>query len=66
MNEKFCILITISLEFVPKAQIDNNPALVKIMASHRIGDKLLSEPMLTWFAEAYMSWIDEWKCFDFD
>ena len=28
MNEKFCILIKISLEFVPKGPIDNNPALV--------------------------------------
>ena len=28
MNEKFCILIQISLKFVPKYPIDNNPALV--------------------------------------
>ena len=28
VNEKFCILITISLKFVPKGQIDNNPVLV--------------------------------------
>ena len=28
LNEKFCILIKISLKFVPKGQIDNNPALV--------------------------------------
>ena len=28
MNEKFCILIEISLKFVPKGQIDDNPALV--------------------------------------
>ena len=28
MNEKFCILIEISLKFVPKSPIDNNPALV--------------------------------------
>ena len=27
-NEKFCILIKISLKFVPKGSIDNNPALV--------------------------------------
>ena len=32
MNEKFCILIKISLKFVPKVPIDNNPALVQIMA----------------------------------
>ena len=28
VNEKFCILIKISLKFVPKDPIDNNPALV--------------------------------------
>ena len=28
VNEKFCILIKISLKFVPKGSIDNNPALV--------------------------------------
>ena len=28
VNEKFCILIEISLSFVPKGPIDNNPALV--------------------------------------
>ena len=28
VNEKFCILIEISLKFVPKGPIDNNPALV--------------------------------------
>ena len=28
MNEKFCILIKISVKFVRKGPIDNNPALV--------------------------------------
>ena len=28
VNEKFCTLIKISLKFVPKGSIDNNPALV--------------------------------------
>ena len=28
LNEKFCILIKISLKFVPKGPIDNNQALV--------------------------------------
>ena len=32
VNEKFCILIKISLKFVPKCPIDNNPALVEVMA----------------------------------
>ena len=41
-------------EVVPSGGMDNNPALVWIMAWHRIGDKPLSEPMLTWFTDAYM------------
>ena len=32
LNEKFCILIKISLKFVPKGRIDNKPALAQIMA----------------------------------
>ena len=28
VNEKFCMLITISLKFIPRVTIDNNPALV--------------------------------------
>ena len=54
MNEKFCILIEISLNFVPDGPIDNIPALVQIMAWRRIGDKPLSESMLTRFTDAYM------------
>ena len=53
VNEKFCILIKIS-KFVPNGPIDNNPALVQIMAWRRIGDKPLSEPMLARFTDAYM------------
>ena len=33
---------------------DNNPALVEIMAWRRIGDKSLSQPMLTQFTDAHM------------
>ena len=54
VTEKFCILTQISLWFVPNGPIDNNPALVQIMAWWRIGDKPLSEPMLTRFTDAYM------------
>ena len=54
VNENFCILINISLKFVPKGPIDNNPALVQIMAWRRIGDKPLSEPVLTRFTDTYM------------
>ena len=54
LNENFCILSKISLKFVPKGPIENNPALVSIMAWRRIGDKPLSEPMLTRLTDAYM------------
>ena len=46
LNENVRIPITISLKFVPKGQINNIPALVKIMAWRRPGDKPLSEPMI--------------------
>ena len=54
VNEKICILIKISLKFVAKGPIDNNPALVEIMAWRQIGAEPLSEPMLTRFTDAYM------------
>ena len=54
MNENFFISIQISLKFVPKGPIDNDTALVWIMAWHPIGNKPLSEPMLTGFTGTYM------------
>ena len=54
MNEKFCILIGISLKFVPKGPIGNKSALVQVRAWHRTGDKPLPEPMLTQSIDAYM------------
>ena len=46
VNENVRIAIKISLKFVPKGPINNNPALVQIMAWRRSGDKPLSEPMM--------------------
>ena len=54
VNENFCISIKILLKFVPKSPNDNRPALVQKTAWRRIGDKPISEPMLTRFADAYM------------
>ena len=54
VNENLCILTKISLKFVHNGPIDNEPALVQVMAWRRIGDKPLSEPMLTRFTDAYM------------
>ena len=44
--ENVRIQIKISLKFVPKGPINNNPALILIMAWRRSGDKPLSEPMM--------------------
>ena len=54
VNEKFCIWIRISPQFVPMGPINNIPALVQIVVWHRSGDKPLSEPMLTRFTDACM------------
>ena len=54
LNENVWISIKISLNFVSKGPINNIQALVQIMAWRRIGDKPLSEPMLTRFSAAYM------------
>ena len=45
-NENIWIPIQISMKFVPKGPINNIPALVRIMAWRRPGDKPLSEPMM--------------------
>ena len=44
----------ISLKFVPKGQIDNNLALVQVMACCLTGVKPLTEPMLTWFTDTHI------------
>ena len=59
VNVQRCISITISLRFVPMGLVDNNPEFVYIMSRHRIGDKLLSEAMLTRFTDAYMRQEEE-------
>ena len=49
----------ISLKFIPNAPTGNIPALVQIMAWRRLGDKPISEPMLTPFTDAYMRYFVE-------
>ena len=62
LNENIRISIKISLKFVPKVPINNNSALVQIMAWRRPGDKLLSEPMmvclLTHICVARPQWVN--------
>ena len=46
LNKNVRISIKVSLKFVPKGPINNNAALVQIMAWRRSGNKPLSEPMM--------------------
>ena len=55
VNEAFCILVIISLKFILMGATDNNSALVYIMVWRRIGDKPLSEPMMTRFTDTYVA-----------
>ena len=53
VDENDRILIQISLKYIPRSPIDNEPALVQVMAWHQIGDKPLSDPMRTWLTDEY-------------
>ena len=76
INEKFCILIKISLKFAAKGPIDKNATLVQIMSWHRTGDKPLPEAIMTQFmahicgtrgrlVNSLRSKLHEWKCLNF-
>ena len=72
LNENVWITINLSLKFVLERQISNIPLLVQIMAWRQLGDKPLSEPMMTKFGDAYMrhsasmSWLQYICLFDSD
>ena len=53
-NNIFKYIIQISLKYVPMGPINNNPALVQIMAWRQRGDKPLSEPVMVYFGNAYI------------
>ena len=61
LNENVQILIMISLNFIPKGQMNNIPALVQIMAWCQPGDKPLSEPLwvslLTHICVTWPQWV---------
>ena len=65
LNENCCILIKFSLKYVRKGPIDNNPALVQIMAWRRSGDKPSSEPMMvslpTHICVTRPQWVNKYK-----
>ena len=52
LNENY--KIGISLKFAAMSLIDNKPALVKVMAWRRTGDKSLPDFMLAQFTDACM------------
>ena len=54
LNENGKIPIQPSLQLLPKSPIDNKPALVRVMAWRRTGDKPLPELMMTRFTDLYM------------
>ena len=43
------------MKFVPKGPINNNPALVQVMAWHPTGDEPLPDQMLTQFTNIYVA-----------
>ena len=59
MNEKFCILIRISLRFVLKVPFDTKSALVQVMAWRQKGNKPLPKPMLAQFTNAYIRYSED-------
>ena len=73
LNENARISIKISLKFVPKGPINNNPALVQIMAWRQSGHKPLSEPMMVslpthicvtrpqWVNKEYEIYLSNWN-----
>ena len=46
LNENYSALIRISRKVAPKGPVNDVPALVKITACRRAGDKPLSEPIV--------------------
>ena len=66
LNENVWIPIKMSLKFVPKGPINNNPSLVQIMVWRRPGAKPLFEPMmgslLTHICVTRPQWVKpQWK-----
>ena len=63
LEENARISIQISLKFVPSGPVDNESALVQVMAWRRTGDRPLPESMLAHFTDAYMCRQGRWVTF---
>ena len=59
LKENVCILIKVSPKFVPNGVIDNDIALVYMIAWLRISDNPLSESMLNRCTDAYTRYYGE-------
>ena len=53
-NEIYRILIQIHPKFVPNDALDNKSTMFQVMPWHRMGEKLISGPMMTQFTDAYI------------
>ena len=54
LKENVRISIQISLKYVPRSPINNEPALVQVMAWRQTSHKPLPGPVMTQFIDAYM------------
>ena len=54
LNGNVWISIKISLKFIPEGPTNTISALAHIMAWRPTGEKPLSEPVMAYFADAYM------------
>ena len=57
--QSFVFWLKFNWTLFPKGLVNNIPVLVQIMAWHRIGNRLLSEPMLTRFTDINMQHLGE-------
>ena len=66
VNENVRISVKFSIKFVPQIPINNIPALVRIIAWRRPGDKPLSEPMMvrlpTHICVTRPQWVKVQRC----
>ena len=56
MDESFVFWFEFNWSLFPGVQLTNKSALLQVMAWRQTGDKLLPEPMLTQFSDAYMQY----------
>ena len=58
LKENYNIWIQISFKLVPKGQVENQKAMIQVMAWHQSSAMPLSEAMIFQFMDAYMYHLD--------